>query len=415
MARALSASRPGDPQPARPPRRAADRADLRRHHRRQLRLRRAAGAAGAEHRHGERGFRRGEPGRDVFQLGNTSYRILKIEAGGCAWRTPRACRQASRSGSAKRQGAATSCPSRSPACAGNRPAPASAESQAAERLQPVIDWLAGTPGIPREAAQQIVEYLSRARAALGALPTQRRLIMERFFDESGGTQLVIHSPMAAASTVPGAWRCASASAAPSTSSCRRQPPRTRSSSRCRPVTASRWMRSGATCIRPVPNRCDPGAARRAAVRRALALDRHYRAGPAAHGRRAQGGAAAAADEKRTCWPRCSPIRWPAWRTSWVSGRFPTTRWCARPSTTACTRPWTARVGWRCCGAWSGEVELLTRDLPAPSPLAMEILGARPYAFLDDARWKSDAPRRCSPVAGAIRNQPTTLARWTPRR
>src|SRR3546814_614230 len=32
----------------------------------------------------------------------------------------------------------------------------------------------------------------------------------------------------------------------------------------------------------------------------------------------------------------------------------------------------------------GEVELLARDLPAPSPLAMEILGARPYAFLDDA-------------------------------
>ena len=33
---------------------------------------------------------------------------------------------------------------------------------------------------------------------------------------------------------------------------------------------------------------------------------------------------------------------------------------------------------------AGEVRLLARDLPAPSPLAMEILNARPYAFLDDA-------------------------------
>src|SRR5207248_8307863 len=45
-----------------------------------------------------------------------------------------------------------------------------------------------------EAARQLVEYLGAARAALGLLPTQDTLAMERFFDESGGTQLVIHSP-----------------------------------------------------------------------------------------------------------------------------------------------------------------------------------------------------------------------------
>src|SRR5690606_4344059 len=44
------------------------------------------------------------------------------------------------------------------------------------------------------AAEQIVEYLARAKAALGLLPTHNRLVMERFFDESGGTQLIIHSP-----------------------------------------------------------------------------------------------------------------------------------------------------------------------------------------------------------------------------
>ena len=48
-------------------------------------------------------------------------------------------------------------------------------------------------------------------------------------------QLVVHSPSAAASTAPGAWRCASASAASSTSSCRRRRPRTTSC--CRSPTA----------------------------------------------------------------------------------------------------------------------------------------------------------------------------------
>ena len=32
----------------------------------------------------------------------------------------------------------------------------------------------------------------------------------------------------------------------------------------------------------------------------------------------------------------------------------------------------------------GEVECIARDLPEPSPLAHEILNARPYAFLDNA-------------------------------
>src|SRR5205814_4903099 len=44
------------------------------------------------------------------------------------------------------------------------------------------------------AAQQLVNYLAAGRAALGALPTQQTLIFERFFDEVGGMQLVVHSP-----------------------------------------------------------------------------------------------------------------------------------------------------------------------------------------------------------------------------
>src|SRR6185437_6986692 len=49
-------------------------------------------------------------------------------------------------------------------------------------------------GLHEEAARQLVDYLAGTKAALGVLPSQHTLVMERFFDESGGTQLVIHSP-----------------------------------------------------------------------------------------------------------------------------------------------------------------------------------------------------------------------------
>ncbi|WP_408526201.1 DEAD/DEAH box helicase [Paraburkholderia fungorum] len=71
------------------------------------------------------------------------------------------------------------------------------------RIERAIDWLVDTLGLDAAAARQIVDYLARARAALSVLPTQNTLVMERFFDESGGTQLVIHSPFG--SRVNRAW------------------------------------------------------------------------------------------------------------------------------------------------------------------------------------------------------------------
>jgi Lhr-like helicase len=44
---------------------------------------------------------------------------------------------------------------------------------------------------------QLVEYLAGAKAVLGALPTQQRLVFERFFDEAGDMHLVIHAPFGA--------------------------------------------------------------------------------------------------------------------------------------------------------------------------------------------------------------------------
>ena len=52
-------------------------------------------------------------------------------------------------------------------------------------------------GIDRDAASALVDYLCAARAALGVLPTQQRLVVERFFDDTGGMQLVVHSPWGA--------------------------------------------------------------------------------------------------------------------------------------------------------------------------------------------------------------------------
>ena len=49
-------------------------------------------------------------------------------------------------------------------------------------------------GIGEPAALQLVEYLRAGHAALGCLPTQDTIVLERFFDEAGGMQLVIHSP-----------------------------------------------------------------------------------------------------------------------------------------------------------------------------------------------------------------------------
>ncbi|MCC6669611.1 MAG: DEAD/DEAH box helicase [Planctomycetes bacterium] len=55
-------------------------------------------------------------------------------------------------------------------------------------------WLARECGLAPTAAGQLAEYLRAGRAALGAMPTQDQLVLERFFDETGGQQLVVHSP-----------------------------------------------------------------------------------------------------------------------------------------------------------------------------------------------------------------------------
>ena len=55
-------------------------------------------------------------------------------------------------------------------------------------------WLADVAGVGPDATTMIVDYLAVGRAVLGAMPSQECLVFERFFDDTGGMQLVVHSP-----------------------------------------------------------------------------------------------------------------------------------------------------------------------------------------------------------------------------
>jgi ATP-dependent Lhr-like helicase len=58
-------------------------------------------------------------------------------------------------------------------------------------------WIRETAGVGDEVAEMVVRYLDAARIALGRLPTKDDVVIERFFDDSGGMQLVVHAPFGA--------------------------------------------------------------------------------------------------------------------------------------------------------------------------------------------------------------------------
>ena len=148
---------------------------------------------------------------DVFQLGNASWRILRVGAG------------------VVRVADAHGAPPTLPFWLGEAPARSDELSRAVSDLRAGVDmrltaqpeeatyatrqtqqpheavagWLATDTGLTSAAAEQAVAYLASARDALGTLPTQDTLILERFFDESGGMQLVLHAPFG--SRINKAW------------------------------------------------------------------------------------------------------------------------------------------------------------------------------------------------------------------
>ena len=87
-------------------------------------------------------------------------------------------------------------------------------------------WLKDECGLDDSGAEQAIEYILQGRAVLGAVPTQTTVIAERFFDEGGGMQLVIHAPFGG--RINKAWGLALRKrfCAASISNCRRRPPTT---------------------------------------------------------------------------------------------------------------------------------------------------------------------------------------------
>src|SRR2546428_2338946 len=70
-------------------------------------------------------------------------------------------------------------------------------SQAQPEVAETVSWLKEECGLDNAGAEQAIEYVLQGRAVLGAVPTQQTIIAERFFDEAGGMQLVIHAPFGA--------------------------------------------------------------------------------------------------------------------------------------------------------------------------------------------------------------------------
>ena len=68
---------------------------------------------------------------------------------------------------------------------------------------PVVAFLENEAALSRPAAEQAAAYLAEGRSVLGVIPSQETLVLERFFDESGGMQLVLHAPFG--SRVNRAW------------------------------------------------------------------------------------------------------------------------------------------------------------------------------------------------------------------
>lgn len=66
-----------------------------------------------------------------------------------------------------------------------------------EKNEDARPWLITHCGLNESGACEIIDYIKTGKAVLGAIPSQETVIAERFFDESGGMQLIIHSPFGA--------------------------------------------------------------------------------------------------------------------------------------------------------------------------------------------------------------------------
>jgi ATP-dependent Lhr-like helicase len=137
---------------------------------------------------------------DVFLLGNTSWRVLYVRGGEVAVRD------------------ADGAPPSIPFWLGERPGRtrelsaevsqlrsdlAAALAKGSEATRDAAQMLQSECGASHSASQQALSYVEIQLAAVGLVPTVDQILFERFFDESGGMQLVIHAPLG--SRINRAW------------------------------------------------------------------------------------------------------------------------------------------------------------------------------------------------------------------
>ncbi|TLZ39735.1 MAG: DEAD/DEAH box helicase [Gammaproteobacteria bacterium] len=329
---------------------------------------------------------------DVFQLGNVSYRILRVEQGRI------------------RVEDARGEPPSIPFWLGEAPGRTDELSASVSRLRGELEaqldrgleaacaWLSASTGMSAPAAQQLVNYLAAGRAALGALPTQQTLIFERFFDEAGGMQLVIHSPFG--SRINRAWGLALRKRFCRSFNFELQAAATEDTIVLSLTTAhsfeladvARYLHSNtarsilvqAVCAAPMfPVRWRWSAAI------ALALPR-FRGGkkvPAPLARMAAEDLLAAVFPDQLACAENLPGELEIPDHPLVRQ---TLRDCLEEAMDAGGFERLLRA------LESGGIQVLARDLTEPSPLALEVLSARPYAYLDDAPLEE---RRTQAVMG----------------
>jgi ATP-dependent Lhr-like helicase len=133
---------------------------------------------------------------DIFLLGSTSWKIRRVESG------------------TVRVEDAHGAPPTIPFWLGEAPGRTIELSEEVGRLRRDVvagldepdatrRWLHDEAGLSELAAVQVIDYLRASRDALGLMPSDRDVVFERFFDESGGMQLVVHAPFG--SRINRAW------------------------------------------------------------------------------------------------------------------------------------------------------------------------------------------------------------------
>ncbi len=341
---------------------------------------------------------------DVFQLGNRSYRIMRVERG------------------VVRVEDAHGQPPSIPFWLGEAPGRSDELSRSVSRLRAdvadrLVDdpagagaarWLGTEIGLAEPVATELAEYLASGYGALGCLPTQDTLVFERFFDESGGMQLVIHSPYG--SRINRAWGLA---------------------------LRKRFCRKFNFELQAAATEDNIVLSLTSAHSFELAEVRHYLHSSSAREILTQALLDAPMFQARWRWVSGIALALPRMRggkrvapqiarmnaEDLIASVFPDQIACAenlpgereipdhplvRQTITDCLSEAMDADGLErvLVGLESGAIQVVARDLTEPSPLALEVLSARPYAYLDDAPLEE---RRTQAVMGRRWRGPESAA------